>query len=388
MQLVFSDAQYWTSFLPLTFTRPVAELRCGILTFAERWQRILGTSQIAFLTENYLQQKFLPPKEELSLVLVPNFLPTDTVIQQIQSLKPNEALVYNDEIIATNVHLSEFSLDNIEKITEITEPLLFFKQPTDLFIHNAVAIEFDFKLLTYGRKSEPLSETNNLLGDKKDLFIEKGAVVELSNLNTRTGKIYIGKNTEIMEGCNLRGPIALCEGSKINMGAKVYGATTIGPYSKVGGEVSNLIILSYSNKAHDGFMGNSVVGQWCNIGADTNTSNLKMNYNTVKLYNYQTDKKECTNHLFVGTIMGDHSKTSINTQLNTGTIVGVAAHIFKCNGFAPQHVYSFSWGGHHSDEKSPIEKIYEIAQRVMHRRDVELLEEDKNILLYIYENYS
>ncbi|WP_277111448.1 GlmU family protein [Chryseobacterium taklimakanense] len=386
MQLVFSDAQYWEDFLPLTFTRPTAEMRCGILTFAERWQKLLEIQEISFITEDYLQEKFKKPEGKESLFIVPNFLPSKTVLEQIKNLQKGEALVYENELLAARVNMESFSLNQIEKMTDITEELLFFKQPTDLFSYNDKAIDFDFELLTNGRTSQPLSETNGLLGNKEDLFIEEGAQIEFSTLNTKSGKIYIGKNAEVMEGCNLRGPIALCDDSKFNLGAKIYGATTIGPHSKVGGEVNNIVIFGYSNKGHDGFVGNSVIGEWCNLGADTNSSNLKNNYAEVKLWNYRLKRFANTGLQFAGLIMGDHSKTAINTQLNTGTVAGVAANIFK-SGFPPNLIDNFSWGGMKGDEKFKLEKAYEVAEKAMARRKVPLTEADKDILKYIYENY-
>lgn len=386
MQLVFSDAQYWEDFLPLTFTRPTAEMRCGILTFSERWQRLLKVFEVSFLTEDYLQEKFTKPIDKESLLLVPNFLPSSSILQQIKDLKKGEALVYENELLAARINMKDFSMYQIEKMTDVHEELLFFKQPTDLFTHNEKAIEFDFQLLTKGRKSQELSSTNGFLGNSEDLFIEEGATVEFSTINTKTGKIYIGKNAEVMEGCNLRGPIALCEESKFNMGAKIYGATTIGPHCKVGGEVNNIVIFGYSNKGHDGFVGNSVIGEWCNIGADTNSSNLKNNYASVKLWNYRTKRFVDTGLQFAGLIMGDHSKTAINTQLNTGTVVGIAANIFK-SGFPPNLIENFSWGGMKGDEKFKLEKAYEVAELAMARRKVSFTELDRNILKHIYGNY-
>ena len=386
MQLVFSDAQFWEDFLPLTFTRPVAEMRCGILTFSERWQKLLETSEISYLTEDFLQEKFLKPEKKESLFIVPNFLPNENVLNQIKDLKLGEALVYENELLAAKVDMDNFSLNQIEKMTDIHEELLLFKQPTDLFSFNEKAIDFDFELLTKGRASQELSATNGFLGNAEDLFIEEGATIEFSTLNTKTGKIYIGKNAEVMEGCNLRGPIALCEDSKFNLGAKIYGATTIGPHCKVGGEVNNIVIFGYSNKGHDGFVGNSVIGEWCNLGADTNSSNLKNNYASVKLWNYRTKRFVDTGLQFAGLIMGDHSKTAINTQFNTGTVVGVAANIFK-SGFPPNLIENFSWGGMKGDEKFKLEKAYEVAEKAMARRKVAFTEVDRNILKYVYLEY-
>ena len=386
MQLVFSDAQFWEDFLPLTFTRPVAEMRCGILTFSERWQKLLETSEISYLTEDFLQEKFPKPEKKESLFIVPNFLPNENVLNQIKDLKLGEALVYENELLAAKVDMDNFSLNQIEKMTDIHEELLLFKQPTDLFSFNEKAIDFDFELLTKGRASQELSATNGFLGNAEDLFIEEGATIEFSTLNTKTGKIYIGKNAEVMEGCNLRGPIALCEDSKFNLGAKIYGATTIGPHCKVGGEVNNIVIFGYSNKGHDGFVGNSVIGEWCNLGADTNSSNLKNNYASVKLWNYRTKRFVDTGLQFAGLIMGDHSKTAINTQFNTGTVVGVAANIFK-SGFPPNLIENFSWGGMKGDEKFKLEKAYEVAEKAMARRKVPFTEVDRNILKYIYTEF-
>ena len=383
MQLVFSDAQYWEDFLPLTFTRPVSELRMGILTFQERWNKLLEMEDIAFLTEDYLQKKFKKPELKESLLIVPNFLPTKIVLEQIKNLEKGEALIYQDEVIAVKLNMRGFSLSQITKMTNVEEELLFVKSPSDIFTYNHQFLDYDFELLTKNRKSQELSETNNFLGDKKDLFIEEGAEIEFATLNCKTGKIYVGKNAEIMEGTMIRGSLALCEGSKINMGAKVYGATTIGPYSKVGGEVNNVVIFGYSNKGHEGFVGNSVIGEWCNLGADTNSSNLKNNYANVKLWNYRLSKFVDTGLQFCGLIMGDHSKSAINTQFNTGTVVGVAANIFK-TGFPPNLVKSFSWGGMNGDESYRLDKVLEVMEKVMQRRKVDLTDVDKNIISHLY----
>lgn len=386
MQLVFSDAQYWEDFLPLTFTRPVAEMRMGILTFSERWKKLLGIDEFFYITENYLQDKFKKPEPKQSLFIVPNFFPSDEVLKQIKELQPGEALVYENEVLVANINMENFSLNQISKMTDIHEKLFFIEKPTDIFSYNDKAIDYDFKLLTKGRTSQELSSTNGFIGDSENLFIEEGAVIEFSTLNCKTGKIYIGKNAEIMEGSNIRGSLALCEDSKINLGTKLYGGTTIGPHSKVGGEVNNIVIFGYTNKGHDGFVGNSVIGEWCNLGADTNSSNLKNNYASVKLWNYRKKRFLDTGLQFCGLIMGDHSKTAINTQLNTGTVVGVAANIFK-SGFPPNLVDSFSWGGMKGDEKFKLEKSYEVAEKAMERRKIAITETDKDILKYIYNEF-
>lgn len=386
MQIVFSDAQYWEDFLPLSFTRPVAEMRCGILTFSERWRKLLQTDDIAFLTEQYLQEKYTRPAASESLFLVPNFLPSDHVLGLIKELKLGEALVYENELLAARVHMQDFSLKQIEKMTDVTEQLVFFKQPTDLFTYNNAAIDFDFKLLTEGRQSQELSATNGFLGDKNDLFIEEGAEVEFAILNTKPGKIYIGKNAKINEGSLVRGALALCDNAELKMGAKIYGATTVGPYCKFGGEVGNSVAFGYSSKGHDGYLGNSVMGEWCNLGADTNTSNLKNNYGNVRLWSYRFKDFEDTGLQFCGTIMGDHSKAAINTQFNTGTVVGVASNIFTA-GFPPNYIESFSWGGHHGNDRYRIDKVLEVAERVYARRNKILDDHDRNILKHIYDNF-
>lgn len=386
MQLVFSDAQYWEDFLPLTFTRPVAEMRMGILTFSERWKKLLEIDDVFYITENYLQNKYKKPELKQSLFIVPNFFPSDEVLKQIKELQPGEALVYENEVLVANINMDNFSLNQISKMTDIHEKLFFIEKPTDIFSYNDKAIDFDFKLLTEGRQSQELSSTNGFIGEKENLFIEEGAMVEFSTLNCKTGKIYIGKNAEIMEGSNIRGSLALCEDSKINLGTKVYGGTTIGPHCKVGGEVNNIVIFGYSNKGHDGFVGNSVIGEWCNLGADTNSSNLKNNYASVKLWNYRKKRFLDTGLQFCGLIMGDHSKTAINTQLNTGTVVGVAANIFK-SGFPPNLIDNFSWGGMKGDEKFKLEKSYEVAEKAMERRKIAITETDKEILKHIYNEF-
>ena len=386
MQLVFSDAQYWEDFLPLTFTKPIAEMRMGILTFSERWKRLLDIDDVFYITENYLQDKFKKPEPKQSLFIVPNFFPSDEVLKQIKDLQPGEALVYDNEVLVANINMDNFSLNQISKMTDITEKLLFIEKPTDIFSHNGFAINFDFELVTKGKTSQELSSTNGFIGEKENLFIEEGATIEFSTLNCKTGKIYVGKNAEIMEGSNIRGSLALCEDSKINLGTKLYGGTTIGPHSKVGGEVNNIVIFGYSNKGHDGFLGNSVIGEWCNLGADTNSSNLKNNYASVKLWNYRKEIFIDTELQFCGLIMGDHSKTAINTQLNTGTVVGVASNIFK-PGFPPNLVDNFSWGGMKGDEKFRLDKAFEVAGKVMDRRKIPLTEYDKDILKYIYNEF-
>ena len=381
-RLLFEDKNIIRDFFPFTFTRPSAELRAGILTFSERWQRLLGITQVSYLTADYLQGKYpyTGVSEEVTLSIYANFLPTPRLLEQLRSLEVGESITYQGRMLAFVG--KSITLSSIPPI-EWEEPLVVFEKPTDLFTYNEKAIDFDFKLLTQGRTSTPLSPTNGFLGDKADFFIEEGAKVEFATLNCQKGKIYIGKDAEVMEGSHLRGPIALCEHATVNMGAKLYGATTIGPYSKVGGEISNSVIWGYSNKGHDGFLGNSVLGQWCNLGADTNVSNLKNTYNTIQLWDYQKGGYSSSGLQFCGVLMGDHSKTAINTQLNSGTTIGVFANLFSA-GFPSKYIPNFAWGV--SADKYRLDEAFSVAERVMARRGIAFDEKEQDILQWLFDN--
>jgi len=381
-RLLFWDKNNIKDFFPLTFTRPSAELRAGILTFSERWQRLLGITHVSYLTTDYLRGKYpyTGVSQEVTLSIYANFLPTPRLLEQLRSLEAGESIAYQGRQLAfMNNGLTLSSIPPIEW----EEPLVLFEKPTDLFTYNDKAIEFDFKLLTEGRTSAPLSPTNGFLGDKANLFIEEGAKVEFATLNCQKGKIYIGKDAEVMEGSHLRGPIALCEHATVNMGAKLYGATTIGPYSKVGGELSNSVIWGYSNKGHDGFLGNSVLGQWCNLGADTNVSNLKNTYNTIQLWDYQKGGYSSSGLQFCGVLMGDHSKTAINTQINSGTTIGVFANLFSA-GFPSKYMPNFAWGA--SADKYRLDEAFAVAERVMARRGVGFDQKEQDILQWLFDN--
>jgi len=381
-RLLFEDKNIIKDFFPLTFTRPSAELRAGILTFAERWQRLLGITQVNYLTADYLQGKYsyTGVSEEVTLFIYANFLPTPRFLEQVRSLEVGESITYQGRQLAFLG--KSITLSSIPSI-EWEEPLVVFEKPTDLFTYNDKAIDFDFELLTKGRTSAPLSPTNGFLGDRADLFIEEGAKIEFATLNCQKGKIYIGKDAEVMEGSHLRGPIALCEHATVNMGAKLYGATTIGPYSKVGGEISNSVIWGYSNKGHDGFLGNSVLGQWCNLGADTNVSNLKNTYNTIQLWDYQKGDYTSSGLQFCGVLMGDHSKTAINTQINSGTTVGVFANLFSA-GFPSKYIPNFAWGT--SADKYRLDEAFAVAERVMARRGIAFDQKEQDILQWLFDN--
>ncbi len=385
--ILFDDNSH-NQLLPLTYTRPVANIRVGILSIAEKWERFLN-STVSYLTQPYLQEAFPIYHSQAECVFVNGKIcPNKELIELILKLEINTGIKKGDDLIAYKTNDSNAfnaSLVSLENITEVNTDYIAINNVWDIFSKNAQAIQHDFDLLTTGKTSQPLSATNTLIGDSKLLFIEDGATVEASILNTKTGAIYIGKHAEVMEGSAIRGPFALCEQSTLKLNTKIYGATTIGPHCKVGGEINNSVVFGYSNKAHDGFLGNSVIGEWCNLGADTNNSNLKNNYANVKLFNYSTDKMEDTNLQFCGLIMGDHSKCGINTMFNTGTVVGLGANIFGA-GFPDTHIPSFSWGGAEGMETYKLDKLFETAQRVYDRRGKVLNDTDKKILTHVFEN--
>ncbi len=384
--ILWDNPNLWEELLPLTFTRPISEIRIGILTIKEKWQHYLGSS-ISYCTKEYLTKKFPLTITTENLILNSSVLPDEKLIQAIKKLSLNEALYYNELFIvaklteeATTKFLSSHHVEHKYQYPYNLRTLTHF---CDIFLKNGEELFNDFALLTKNRKSQPLSETNTYLGPLDLIFIEKGAIVESCTLNTKNGPIYIGKEAEIMEGSLIRGPFAMNEHSIVKMGAKIYGPTTIGPYSKVGGEINNSVIFGYSNKAHDGFLGNSVIGEWCNLGANTNNSNLKNNYEIVKMWNYPKQKFLSTGLQFAGLIMGDHSKCGINTMFNTGTVVGVSCNLFG-DGYHRNFVPSFSWGGPHGYTHYKFDKALETAKLMMTRRNIELADIDKEIFLYIY----
>ncbi len=386
MNFILFDNPNRNDLLPLTFTRPVADIRVGVLTIREKWEKYLG-AKTSTLTEDYLSVKYPVIKGKQNILINASICPNKKLASLIQKLKPNQALVHDDYLIA--IHLNENDIYNLESAENIEDietdvPHLKMDHLWDIFVKNGEAIQEDFLLLTKDRKSAKVSATNTLI-NPDNIFIEKGARLECAIINATDGPVYIGENAEIMEGATIRGPFALCEHSVVKMGAKIYGATTVGPFSKVGGELSNSVIFGYSNKAHDGFLGNSVIGEWCNIGADSNNSNLKNNYAEVKLWNYP-EKKFLNTHLqFLGLIMGDHSKCGINTMFNTGTVVGVNVNIYG-HGFQRNFIPSFSWGGSSAGMSTfEINKALEIAERVYERRDKVFDATEQNILKSIFK---
>jgi len=395
MNYILFDDQNWHSLLPLTFPRPVCELRIGILTIREKWEKMLK-SECSFITQSYLSEKFRTTISSDNYLINGTVTPSQSILNKIAELKINQAIVSQNTLIAVRLHndsVAEISLNDLSNIEFaqknwelISCDVDYFqlKNLWDIFKYNGEQLSYDFKLLTAERESMPLSKRNNVIGEE-NIFLEEGATVEFATLNAKNSFMYIGKDAEIMEGTVVRGSLALCEHATLKIAAKIYGPTTIGPHSKVGGEVNNSVIQGFSNKGHDGFLGNSVIGEWCNLGADTNNSNLKNNYAEVKLWNYTKQSFVPTGLQFCGLIMGDHSKCGINTMFNTGTVVGVSANIFG-TGFPRNFIPSFSWGGAAGFKVFELNKAFEVAERVMERRNIKFDEIEKNILKYIFEN--
>ena len=327
MNYILFDSDVRNSLLPFTFTRPVAEIRIGILTIREKWEFFLGFTTTT-ITEEYLEDKYPMVELNENILINASFLPTKNLVNQVKKLSKNQAIFQGEQVVAffTSDTQENVDFDSYEQL-EFQEDLIQIKHTSDIFSLNDKAIQADFDILTKGRTSQPIPSGVYAI-HKENIFIEEGATVSYSSLNASKGPIYIGKDSEIMEGCLVRGPFALGKNSILKMGTKVYGATTLGPYCKVGGEINNSVLFGYSSKGHEGFLGNSVLGEWCNIGADSNTSNLKNNYAEVKLWNYQEERFTKTGLQFCGLMMGDHSKCGINTMFNTGTVVGVSANIF------------------------------------------------------------
>lgn len=386
MNYILFDDDIRTQLLPLTFTRPVADIRFGILTIREKWEKMLN-AKTSSKTEDYLSEKYSSEFtiDADNIWINGSVCPNAKLLEEINTLQPRQALISLNALLAINTGDNTNFNNAFDDITKFESHAHAMRVENlwDIFSKNAEAIKFDLELVTAGRKSLALSDTNQVIG-VENIFVEEGARVECAILNASTGPIYIGKDSEIMEGAIVRGPFSLGEHSTLKMGAKIYGPTTIGPHSKIGGEVSNSVIFGYTNKAHDGFLGNSVLGEWCNIGADSNNSNLKNNYAEVKLWNYE---KKCfvnTGLTFCGLIMGDHSKCGINTMFNTGTVVGVNANIFG-SGFPKNFIPSFSWGGAEGFSTYKRNEAFEVAARVFERRGLVFSETEQNILNHIFE---
>lgn len=383
--ILFDNPELRDNLLPLTYTRPVANLRWGIMTIAAKWQKALP-GEYSFLTIDYLREKYPLHEADTNtdLYIAGHVCPTPELVKAIEALPESTALTVEGAVVAYRGKHPETTVE-----FEGTKPLMLTAL-TDLFIHNEKALDDDFRVLTAGRESHPLHHTCTVIGEPLNpdgtprIFLEEGAKVRAAILNVEAGPIYVGHDAEIMEGSCIRGPLALCDHSYINMGSKIYGATTIGPYSKVGGELNNVIITGYSNKAHDGFLGNAVIGEWCNLGANCVASNLKNDYSEIKLWNYPAHRFLRTGLQFCGLIMGDHTKAGINTMFNTATVVGVGCNIHG-SGFPRNFVASFSEGGASGFSNVSLKKFFEIARRVMARRHVELTDIDIAIFERIFD---
>ncbi len=384
MHCIVFDGDRRSALLPFTFTRPVGDIRIGILTIREKWEGYLKAS-VSFLTEGYLSGKFPLVSGDDNLLLHGSVLPDPQLVAAVQQLQPGQALYSGELLLAYRVREVAASpdLSALARVDYPEKPLQI-RNTWDIFSLNGEALEADFELLTRGRKSAPISGTNRLIAPER-IFLEAGAKVEHSILNATEGPIYIGRNAEVMEGNMIRGGFALCDHGVVKMGAKIYGPTTVGPYGKVCGEVSNTVIFGYSSKGHDGYLGNSVLGEWCNIGADSNNSNLKNNYAKVRLWSYETERFEPTGLQFCGLMMGDHSKTAINTMFNTGTVIGVSCNIYT-PGFPRNFVPSFSWGGASGFSAYLPEKSFEAAEVMMARRGAVFTDQDARILKQVYED--
>lgn len=383
MNYILFDGPYRDNLLPFTYTRPVADIRIGILTIREKWEQYLDYTTTT-VTAEYLSTKFPMVEFEQNIMINASYLPNMELVEMIKNLKQQEAIFKDDDVVAFYAEEAQEDIDlNAFRSIEYSGELLSVKYTWDIFSKNGEALQDDFELLTKNRSSKPIPSSVKTINPER-IFIEEGAVVEFAILNATNGPIYIGKNAEIMEGSVIRGPFALCENAVVKLAAKIYGPTTVGPFSKVGGEINNSVLFGYSNKGHDGFLGNSVLGEWCNLGADTNNSNLKNNYAPVRLWNYTTEGFAKTGLQFCGLMMGDHSKCGINTMFNTGTVVGVSANIFG-GGFPRNFIPSFSWGGSGGFSTYLTKKAFETAKVVMQRRKEDLTDEDKAILEHIFE---
>lgn len=383
--ILFDDPTIRGSLLPFTFTRPVGDIRIGILKISEKWQVFTGKS-ISYLTQDYLSTKF-PCNSGNALMVNGASCPNEMLVREISTLEKGQALYQENVLLACIAENGEaFQPEQAKDFQKVQSQAStnIIQKSWNIFQYNAAELKSDFQLITKGRNSLPISDPHTIIYGKENIFIEEGAIVKAAVLNAENGPIYIGKNAEVQEGALIRGPFALCEGSVVNMGAKLRGDTTVGPFSKVGGEISNSVIFGYSNKGHEGFMGNSVIGEWCNLGADTNTSNLKNNYAHVKIWDYTKGGFTNTGLQFCGLMMGDHAKCGINTMFNTGTVVGVGANVFG-DGYPRNFIPSFSWGGAAGFSTFQVRKFEETATAVMKRRKLEYGEEEKEIIKKVFE---
>jgi len=387
MDFILFDDETRLHLLPLTFTRPVCDIRIGIFTIREKWEKKLRANSSS-LTEAYLQKKYLLQTSDDNLLINGSFIPDDALVARILSLEKNEAIAENETLIAARVDgdlMSNFNFKNIINKVTIKNPdkiPIRISRLWEIFSGNSEAIEQDFLLGTKGRTTAMIT-ANNRIKNREKIFIEEGADVDFAVLNASGGSIYIGRNAQVMEGVKIRGPVSIGDETVVKMDTRIYGGTTIGPSCRVGGEINNSVLFGNSNKSHDGYLGNAVLGEWCNLGADTNNSNLRNDYANVKMWDYAENGFINSGLQFCGLVMGDHSKCSINTMFNTGTVVGVFANIFGA-GFPASFIPSFSWGGPGAFADYRIEKALKVAQLVMQRRGVPFTEADRTILTHIY----
>lgn len=383
MNYILFDGPARNALLPFTFTRPVADILIGIVTIRQKWEMHLGSTTTT-LTEEYLSDKYPMVELEENIMINASFLPTPVLVEMICDLRVNQAIFKGEDVVAfyTTEDQEGVDFDDYE-IIEYEGECITVMNTWDIFSKNSEAIQQDFDFITADRVSQPIPASVNVIAPE-NIFIESGAKLEFVTLNASTGFIYIGKDAEIMEGSVIRGPFALCENAVVKLATKIYGATTVGPHSRVGGEVNNSVISAYSNKGHDGFLGNAVLGEWCNIGADSNNSNLKNNYEEVKLWSYEKEGFAKTGLQFCGLMMGDHSKCGINTMFNTGTVVGVSANIFG-SGFPRNFVPSFSWGGAAGFTTYITTKAIQTAKIVVSRRNLVFDDQEAAILEHVFE---
>jgi UDP-N-acetylglucosamine diphosphorylase/glucosamine-1-phosphate N-acetyltransferase len=390
--IILFDSEARNHLLPLTATRPMGELRLGITTIREKWERLLRGSA-SYITQEYLQEKYPIHIEEDNLILNAGVVPTEALAERIKALASNEALLFDGDLVAARLNEAQFERlieeDEVKELQGLNLdtilPIQVISRLWHLVQYLGPALYEDFQRITAGRHSRPLSDTNRVIGSPDLVFLEEGVTLEACILNTTKGPIYIGKNTEVMEGCMLRGPIAIGAECIVKMGAKIYGATSIGPGCRVGGEITRSLLLGNANKAHEGYLGDSILGEWCNLGADTNNSNLKNNYSEVKLWDYATGRFERTGTQFFGLVMGDHAKCGINTMFNTGTVVGVFANVFGA-GYPRNFLPDFCWGGADTPYRTyQFKDACETAQAVMSRRNLAFTDLDKAILYHVYD---
>lgn len=381
MAINLFDDKSWFSLRPLTFTRPTADLRVGILTIAEKWAKHLGVAY-GFQTQEYLSEKYSPV--QAALCINGSVCPDLRLLAAIDHLAEGEVLLQGEIVIAyrSALQLNFSAVSKLLKPVPYADHFVYIQYPENIFGNNEVELKKDFDLLTKGRTSAALSTTNTILGDQ--IFAEEGVTAECSSFNTLAGPIYLGKNAEVWEGCHIRGAFALCHDSQLKMGTKVYSKTTVGPFSRVGGEINNAVIWGYSSKGHEGYLGNSVLGQWCNLGADTNNSNLKNNYNEVGIFDYDNNNLRKTGLQFCGLVMADHAKSAINTMFNTGTVVGVSANVFS-SGFPPKFVPDFAWGGDQNFQTYDLSKMLNTANKVFEMKNELLTAKEIKILTHVFE---